>query len=84
MFIFPRPDPTGDQQRRDRELADAFTPKSEPIRPPDDTQAQLSDLFAQVYDSERRERMNDRIDQAIRIDEVRGRSKRRRKSKSDG
>ena len=46
---------------------------------PPDLDSQLEELFHQVWDSERRERMNDRIDQEARTDEDRSKGRKKRK-----
>lgn len=47
---------------------------------PPDLPSQLEELFHQVWDSERRERMNDRIDQEARRNEHRSKRGEKRKS----
>jgi hypothetical protein len=54
---------------------------SEAPKPPE-LEDQLEQLLHTVWDSERRQRMNDRIDQTIANDERRKKAKRRKKPKA--
>jgi len=51
------------------------------LPPPPDLPTQFEDLLGQIYDSERRERILDRVDAAIRNDEAREERKRRKGEK---
>jgi len=53
---------------------------SEAPKPPPDLDTQFEDLLHQVFDSERRERMLDRIDIAVALEE-RKKARRRKKPK---
>lgn len=55
---------------------------ADPRKPAPDLQTQFEQLLDQVWDSERRERILDRCDQAARLDEERENAK-RRKAKRD-
>lgn len=74
MFnIGQKPEP---KPERDRLIASGL---NQPKRTPTpDLDTQLEDLLHQVYDSEHREQLMDRVDQAIHLDELR--EKRRRKA----
>ena len=45
-----------------------------------DLDTQFEDLLHQVFESERRERINDQVDQAVRVEEERAKRERRRKA----
>jgi hypothetical protein len=72
----PKPEPEAELRVRDALTASGL---NQPKRSqPPDLDTQFEDLLGQIYDSERRERILDRVDAAIRNDEER--EKRRKKA----
>lgn len=65
---------------RDALIASGLNQRADLRRPPD-LDTQFEDLLGQIYDSERRERILDRVDAALRNDEEREKAKARRKPK---
>jgi hypothetical protein len=76
MIQWPPLPPPEPKPERDALVASGLD--EPPRKPTPDLDTQFEDLLGQVYDSERRERINDRIDASIRNDQER--EKRRRKA----
>ena len=75
--IWPQPEPPKSRQFADSAFADPGLERTDPLKPAPDLHTQFEQLLDQVWDSERRERILDRCDQAARLDEERERRAKR-------
>lgn len=80
--IWPLPEPPKSREFGDTSFADPGLQAKPSTPPAPDLHSQLEDLWNQVWDSERRENILDRCDNAARIDAAKD-AARRRKAQRD-